>query len=360
MTKPFIDVAAGLILRPDGALLLAERPADKPWAGWWELPGGKIESGETTLQALARELKEELDIDVTEATPWVTYIHEYPKTIVRLAFCRVTGWTGEPAGIEGQRLAWVNPGAPLTVGPLLPATEPPLRWHQLPDRYLITAIGSEANADAFMDRLSVALQNGIRLVQFREPALMKEAADDAYSAFQRVMQRCRNAGARCLVNSCHPESWWAEADGVHFRAADARSRLLSRSAPAADGRLAEGRPAESHPAQSHPADGGPAEVCAPARPVFANGDEIPGLIAISAHDADDLDAARALKADFAVLGHVLDTPSHPGESGMGWARFAALASPAGLPVFAIGGQSESTLAEARQHGAHGIAGIRHI
>src|SRR5690606_35106195 len=93
MSKPFIDVAAGMILRADGSLLLAERPADKPWAGWWELPGGKIEPGETTLEALGRELKEELDIDVTHATPWVTYTHEYPKNIVRLAFCKVTGWT---------------------------------------------------------------------------------------------------------------------------------------------------------------------------------------------------------------------------------------------------------------------------
>jgi 8-oxo-dGTP diphosphatase len=349
MTKPFIDVAAGLILRPDGALLLAERPADKPWAGWWELPGGKIESGETTLQALARELKEELDIDVTEATPWVTYTHEYPKTTVRLAFCRVTGWTGEPAGIEGQKLAWVDPRAALTVGPLLPATEPPLRWLQLPDRYLITAIGSAANAGTFMERLALALQRGIRLVQFREPAYMKESVEETYAAFQRVMQLCRRVGARCLVNSCHPESWWAQADGVHFRAADARLHASSTGGLTADARL-----------RATSTDGSTTDTGRRNRPVFANGREIPGLIAVSAHDAADLDVARALNADFAVLGHVLDTPSHPGEPGMGWLRFAALAGPAGLPVFAIGGQSEATLADARQHGAHGIAGIRRL
>ncbi|HWL29921.1 MAG TPA: Nudix family hydrolase [Burkholderiaceae bacterium] len=335
MTKPFIDVAAGMILRADGALLLAERPADKPWAGWWELPGGKIETGETTLQALARELKEELGIDVTEATPWVTYVHEYPKTIVRLAFCRVTGWTGEPTGIEGQRLAWVNPGAPLAVGPLLPATEPPLRWHQLPSRYLITSIGSDENVRPFTDKLASALERGIRLVQFREQAYGAASEEGAYRAFQRVLKLCRNAGARCLVNSCHPESWWKEADGVHFRAADARLRVAQTDASQEERAL-------------------------PARPAFDNGDEIPGLIGVSAHDEADIQAARALKADFAVLGHVLDTPSHPEQPGMGWARFAELAAPAGLPVFAIGGQSEETVPEARQHGAHGIAGIRHL
>src|SRR3546814_14871286 len=100
--KPFIKVAAGLILQPDGQLLLAQRPEGKPWAGWWELPGGKIEAGETTLQALARELEEELGIKVTDASPWVTYTHEYPKNIVDLSFCRVYGRTGTPAGLENQ------------------------------------------------------------------------------------------------------------------------------------------------------------------------------------------------------------------------------------------------------------------
>jgi 8-oxo-dGTP diphosphatase len=71
-----------------------------------------------------------------------------------------------------------------------------------------------------------------------------------------------------------------------------------------------------------------------------------------------LHAARRLEADFAVLGHVLPTPSHPHEAAMGWAQFAELANGAGLPVFAIGGQSADTLTEARQQGAHGIAGIR--
>ena len=316
MSKPFIEVAAGMILRADGSLLLAERPTDKPWAGWWELPGGKIEPGESTLDALARELKEELDIDVTDVTPWVTYTHEYPKNIVRLAFCRVTGWTGEPAGIEGQRLAWVDPKAPLGVGPLLPATEPPMQWIQLPDQYLLTSIGNQAGVALFMQKLESALKRGIQLVQFREPALMAESGPDAHEAFKRVVQLCHRFGARCLVNSCHPESWWPQADGVHFRAADARLRAQA------------------------------------ARP--------PGLLGVSAHKENDLKAARELNADFAVLGHVFETPSHPGQPGMGWANFSSLRNDAGLPVFAIGGLSADTLPVARQHGAHGIAGIRHL
>src|SRR3546814_792866 len=219
--KPFIKVAAGLILQPDGQLLLAQRPEGKPWAGWWELPGGKIEAGETTLQALAREREEELGIKVTDASPWVTYTHEYPKNIVELSFCRVYGWTGTPAGLENQALAWVDPKAALPVGPLLPATEPPMRWLQLPEQYLVTSIGSQAGLAPYLEKLALVLQQGIELVQFREPAWASASEAETYAAFQRIVQICHDAGVRCLVNSCHPESWWAQADGVHFRAADA-------------------------------------------------------------------------------------------------------------------------------------------
>ena len=324
--KRTIDVAAGLIMRADGSLLLAERPGDKPWSGWWELPGGKIEPGESVLQALARELKEELDIEVTEATPWVTHVHEYPKNIVRLSFCRVTGWNGTPTGIEGQTLAWVNPHEPLTVGPVLPATEPPLRWLRLPDRYLLTCINDQSNLPGFLDKLTLALQNGVRLVQFREPSWAAKAqATEVYDGFKQVLQRCRQFGAQCLVNSVHPAAWWDEADGVHFRAQDAAA-LQPEATPAAP----------------------------------APGNKTQRLTGVSAHNAQELAQARRLNADFAVLGHVLETPSHPGQPALGWDEFTRLALEAGMPVFAIGGQSAGTLEQAKQHGAHGIAGIRHV
>ncbi len=340
-SKPFIDVAAGLITRPDGSLLLAERPADKPWAGWWELPGGKIEAGESVLDALARELKEELDIDVTESTPWITYTHEYPKNIVRLSFCRVTGWTGEPSGMEGQRLAWVDPHQTLPVGPLLPATEPPLRWLRLPDHYLLTSIGNHTGLDSFLEKLGTALHKGVKLVQFREPAWAAAGSPaDVYKAFQQVAQRCHDAGARFLINSCHPEEWWKHADGVHFRAGDAGSAAALAYASAMK-----------------------ASTAAPAEPAAAPANTSTSsrhLIGVSAHTASDLAAAQALDADFVVLGHVLATPSHPDVAGMGWERFSDLAAQAGRPVFAIGGQSPRTIKTARQYGAHGIAGIRFL
>ena len=84
----------------------------------------------------------------------------------------------------------------------------------------------------------------------------------------------------------------------------------------------------------------------------------PGWLGVSAHRTEDIECARQLQADFVVLGHALDTDSHPGLPALGWDRFRALADAAGRPVFAIGGQSLATLDAARRHGAHGIAAIR--
>lgn len=316
--KPYIRVSAGIILQADGQLLLGQRPVGKPWEGWWELPGGKIEPGETVLQALARELQEELGIDVTEATPWVRYIHEYPKNIVELNFCRVTGWEGTPTGRENQALAWVDPmQATMPVGPLLPAADPPLRWLRLPERYLLTQLESPSHLAQGLAALESKLASGIRLVQFREPNWPSGPADASlYEAFQAVLALCRRWQAQCLVNSRHPQQWAQEADGVHIRAGDI---------PAWQKQWRHG-----------------------------------GLLAVSVHDAAQIQAAAKLDPDFMVAGHVLETPTHPDRPPLGWTAFATLAEQAGCPVYAIGGQGSDTLETARRHGAHGIAGLRRI
>jgi len=335
--KPQVFVAAGMILRADGNLLLGQRPQGKSWAGWWELPGGKIEPGETVRQALVRELQEELNITVTHATPWVRYVYEYEKTVAHLHLWRVTGWEGTPAGQENQALAWVDPQqSPAAVSPMLPATLAPLRWIQLPQRYLFSSIGEATRLPAFLQQLDRTLAGGARwLVQFREPAWQHGLAqarnhgmaasrtddlrcDALYQAFTQVLACCRRHGTPCLINSIHPRTWWPQADGVHLRAEDARA-LSCR-----------------------------------------NTNRPPGWLGVSAHDADELAVARALQADFAVLGHVLQTPSHPDLPGMGWDAFARCVQTAGLPVYAVGGQGTDTLDTAQAHGAHGVAGMRRI
>lgn len=102
-----IRVAVG-ILKRNGRVLVAERPADKPYAGYWEFPGGKIETNETGEAALKRELDEELGIDITVAQPWFEHIHHYPDKSVQLEMWLVTEFSGEPFSKEQQQLRWVT------------------------------------------------------------------------------------------------------------------------------------------------------------------------------------------------------------------------------------------------------------
>jgi len=124
MTRPITEVAVGIIISSDDDYLLANRPIGKPYEGYWEFPGGKIESGETIHQALVRELEEELGIKVLESTAIGTIEHDYPHAYVRLHLQVVKKWTGIPEGIEGQKLAWQTSRllSDCILNPLLPAT----------------------------------------------------------------------------------------------------------------------------------------------------------------------------------------------------------------------------------------------
>ncbi len=121
-----VDVAVGVLLRPDGSFLLTSRPEGKVYAGWWEFPGGKLERGESVETALARELHEEIGITVEHAERWHEQVVDYPHARVRLHFCKVTAWQGDPVMREGQRMAWQT--LPVTVHPVLPGTKPVLAW----------------------------------------------------------------------------------------------------------------------------------------------------------------------------------------------------------------------------------------
>ena len=118
-------VAAGILRDSSGRILIAERLCDGPFNGLWEFPGGKITDGETSAQALKRELAEELGIEVTTSRPFLEVHHEYPDRTVDIEFFEVTSWKGEPAGLEGQGLRWLLP-SDLNPNVLLPADVPVL------------------------------------------------------------------------------------------------------------------------------------------------------------------------------------------------------------------------------------------
>lgn len=120
-----IDVAVGILMKSNGDVLLGQRPPGKPYAGYWEFPGGKVEAGESILDALKREFVEELGIRIVSAEEWCGVEHVYPHAHVRLHFFISRDWQGDPQSLEGQAFAWQGSVA---VNPLLPATIPLIEW----------------------------------------------------------------------------------------------------------------------------------------------------------------------------------------------------------------------------------------
>lgn len=124
-TSPPIDVAVGILIQSNGEVLLAQRPEGKPYAGYWEFPGGKVEPGEPIVHALKREFVEELGVEILSAEPWCCVEYVYPHAHVRLHFYLSRAWTGTPQSLEGQALAWQGV---VKLEPLLPATIPLIQW----------------------------------------------------------------------------------------------------------------------------------------------------------------------------------------------------------------------------------------
>lgn len=303
--RPLVKVAAAVILARDGQVLLAQRPAGKAYAGYWEFPGGKLERDESPRHALDRELREELGLTVRRAAPWLTQRYVYPHAHVELHFFRVFDFEGYPIGHDGQAFSWQTPGN-LSVAPLLPANAPVLRALVLPAVYGIS-MASELGEAAFLERARRAFAQGLLLVQVREkewPLARQRALTDA------VLEAATLFGARVLLNGSteHARDWGCH--GVHW------------SAHA----LAE--------ATERPAD----LICA-----------------ASCHNAAEVARAGGLGLDFAVLGPVRPTPTHLHAVPMGWPGFVDALAGNTLPVFALGGLNATDLNQAIDYGAHGVA-----
>ncbi|MBA3995614.1 MAG: DNA mismatch repair protein MutT [Candidatus Accumulibacter sp.] len=315
MTK-IVEVAAAVMLRAgETEFLLAQRPEGKVYAGYWEFPGGKVEPGESVRDALVRELREELGIAVTAATPWLTREFTYPHATVRLNFWRVTAWDGEigiTAPLEHSAVDWMrcaDAWAAPSVAPILPANGPILKALALPAVMAITN-SQETGEDAELERLSAAAGRGIRLFQIRDKTL--PVAERAWFA-QTAMEMLRNSGALVVVNDDSALAQRIGAHGVHLSAAALRA--------------------------------------CNARP------DLP-WVGASCHDAGELVRAAQFGLDYVLLAPVLPTPTHPGRAGLGWEEFGKLAAGSPLPVFALGGMRPEMLETARRHGAHGIALMR--
>ena len=308
-----VEVAAAVMLRAEcREFLLAQRPEGKVYAGYWEFPGGKVEPGESVREALIRELQEELGITVTACSPWLTRQFTYPHATVRLNFWRVTAWEGEigiTAPLEHSAVEWQKTGEPATVAPILPANDPILKALSLPTMMAITNAESEGT-ERQLERLEEALIAGLRLIQVRDKGW--PPAQRLWFA-EAVCRLAHSHGALVVINDDEDIARKVGADGIHLSAA----------------RLA---------------------ACAQ-RPDFR-------WVGASCHSNAEITRAGEIGLDYALLGPVLPTPTHPEASGLGWSEFARQLAGNTLPVLALGGMRPEMLREAQDYGAHGIALMR--
>lgn len=306
-----IHVMAAVIRGPDRRILIAKRPEHTHQGGLWEFPGGKLEPGETREAALGRELLEELGIRVTQARPLIDIRHDYSDKSVRLDVWQVDGFEGEPHGAEGQPIRWVN-ACELKEYAFPAANIPIVTAARLPERYLITP--DEPDRDRLFVGLERAIQGGVRMIQLRQTQMTEP---EYQSLVQEVLDRF---GSRCqwLVKGQQPPSQ----AGVGWHLTSGQLRNLSSTG----WQRGEGPPS--------------------------------GWLAASCHDETEVDLAVQLGVDFITLSPVLSTPSHPQAAGLGWARAKELLSLTNLPVYLLGGLTETDLPQAFEAGAQGVAGIR--
>jgi 8-oxo-dGTP diphosphatase len=305
-TQKFLQVAAGVIKNEAGQILIALRGESLHQGGLWEFPGGKIEAGETPEQALARELKEELDIEPLSAAPLITIHHRYPDRDVTLRVFLVDHFSGAAKGCLGQPIRWVKQNE-LDRFSFPAANRPILTAALLPPYYAI--LDDQLSTD-LMEDLHKLLAKGIKLIQAR----LKTSSHDRIAEFlSAAYPLCSERAASLLINSA-ADYGQGKVHGLHLTAKD----LLS---------LRE-------------------------RP--------PGWrwVAASCHNLPELEHAQKIGADFAVLAPVLSTQTHPETAALGWDKFAALVEQINIPAYALGGLKKEDLNTARHAGAQGIAGIR--
>ena len=219
------DVAVAILQRKNhngqSEFLLASRPAGKGWAGWWEFPGGKIESGETPEHALSRELAEELGIKPSITQQWLVRQYDYPQTsdshakTVRLHFYFVTAWQGEPSPHENQQLSWQTADN-ITVSPILPANTPIMQALALPPVYAISNI-EELGEEAYLDALQAAFNKGLRLMQIREKYAQKE---EFIKTAKQIIALAKPYGAKVLISQDIALARDLGAHGVHLPSQD--------------------------------------------------------------------------------------------------------------------------------------------
>lgn len=318
-----IEVVAAVISDPSGRVLVARRPPGRPLAGQWEFPGGKCETDESAQAALARELREELGVDIAAAEPLMRVPNRMGERAFVLDVHRVRLQRGSPPPqpLEGQQLAWLQLEE-LHGLPMPPADLPVVAALTQPSLYLITPEpdGGVTADDDFLRLADAALRDGsIGRLQIR---LKTTGGARRVALVEALAASARRHSVEVLLN---PSVDALDGDLRLARDLDLGLHLGSI--------LLSGWAARQPPAWR------------------------PGVLAASCHDGLQLAAAARRGVDFVVLSPVAPTRSHPAATPLGWTEFARLRAESSLPIYALGGLGRSDLPAARAHGAQGIAAI---
>lgn len=303
-----VNVVVAVVRDASGRVLLSQRQAHQDFAHHWEFPGGKVESAETAMQALQRELREELAIECVEAEPLITIPWQYEHKSVCLHAFTITVWQGEARGVEGQALRWFEV-AELSALTMPAANRGILAAIQLPSCYAIT--GAFNDFSELTQGVSHALAQGAGVIQLR--SLWQ--GTDYVQAAESILPMVKAAGAQLLLNT-ELDQWRLLPEvGLHFSSQRA-AQFTQRPVPSSV------------------------------------------LLSVSVHNLTQLQQAQALDADCVLLSPVLPTQSHPDMPALGWQQAAEWVARATIPVYALGGVSPSHLVQAKALGFQGIAAIR--
>jgi 8-oxo-dGTP diphosphatase len=307
-----VHVVVAVIKNPQGQIFIAKRAVESHQGGLWEFPGGKIENNEKILDALKRELFEEIGITLIQSTPLIQIHHNYSDKSVLLDVWCVNEFDGEAFGKEEQETRWINESEfPLYEFPA--ANLPIIKAIQLPDRYMIT--GKFKNEEELLSRVKKGLENNIKLIQFRT----KNLAEELYFDYaKKIYTLCERKQAKLLLNTSLEKYKKYQANefshGLHLNAKEMESFFIG-----------------------------------------ALNSEL--IVSTSTHNLDELHLAEEKAIDCVMLSPVLKTMTHPDATPLGWKKFGQLIEKINIPVYALGGMTEKEMETAKTKGAHGIAAI---
>ena len=305
-----INVAVGILIDSNKKILLAQRPKSRSWSGWWEFPGGKLEKNESPREALSRELKEEVDIDIVNCEKWVTRNYSYEEYNVTLYFFKVTQWNGKLIPKESQKLLWIHP-CEANKDTILPPNVFILNALSLPTQYGITNI-SETPKEIFLIQLINQLEQGLKIIQIREKNLPLE---ELKKTTLEIIRICKSFSVKVILNSSIELANDLNANGVHLNSIELKKFTKK-----------------------------PKNM----------------IVSASCHSEDDVQIAQDKGIDFVVLSPVNKTKSHPKIVPLGWEKVLNITSKFDIPIYALGGMKKSDIDNALDSGAIGIASQRSI